>query len=134
MDSVITTLTDEVDTAAAQKVPALPVTLIEDARFELFTAVKIRVEVFWVVRPCNFAVEHRRCRGHDPSVFTLKMEAMWSSEMMVSYRNTSGRHNPEDLYLFTSPSARTNRETLGTAKHRLLPTNLIENMFCARNV
>jgi hypothetical protein len=49
MDSVITTLTDEVDTAAAQKVPALPVTLIEDARFELFTAVKIRVEVFWVV-------------------------------------------------------------------------------------
>jgi hypothetical protein len=32
-------------------------------------------------------------------VFTLKKEAAWSSETLVSYRSTIGRHNPEDLDL-----------------------------------
>jgi hypothetical protein len=47
------------------------------ASFEAFTAVKIQVEVLWVVTPYSVVVN-------------LKM---------VSYHNTTRRHNPEDLDL-----------------------------------
>jgi hypothetical protein len=32
-------------------------------RFEAFTVVKIQVEVFWVVTPCNVMVVYQRVRG-----------------------------------------------------------------------
>jgi hypothetical protein len=41
-------------------------------KFEVFTAVKIQVDVFWFVTQCNF---------------TEKMEAARLSETLVSYRN-----------------------------------------------
>jgi predicted transglutaminase-like protease len=45
--------------------------LITDARFEVFTAIKIQVVILWVTTQCNNAVN-------------LKMEAVWSSETLVS--------------------------------------------------
>jgi hypothetical protein len=45
------------------------------AAFEIFTAVKIQVEVFLVVTPCSVVIGN----------FTLKMEVAWSSETLVSY-------------------------------------------------
>jgi hypothetical protein len=47
--------------------------------------VKIHVVVFWAVTPCG---------GVDD--FTLKMEAAWSSEMLVSYHIITHSYNPQD--------------------------------------
>jgi len=66
-------------------------------RFEVFTAVKIQVEFFWVVTLCSDAVGYQRFGSHC----TLKMDAAKSSETLVSYRVTTQRHNPE---LESSPS------------------------------
>jgi hypothetical protein len=51
--------------------------------------VKIQVEVFWVVTPFSVVVNTNVSEDHAASiftvmVFTLKMEAAWSSETLVS--------------------------------------------------
>jgi hypothetical protein len=51
--------------------------------------VKIQVEVFRVVTPW-IVVRYP---------FTLKMQAAWTSEPLVSHHNTKLRHNPEKLDL-----------------------------------
>jgi hypothetical protein len=54
------------------------------ARFEVFMAVYIQAEVFWVVILCSVAGEHNQ----------MKMVAARSSEKLVSYRITMWHHNP----------------------------------------
>jgi len=42
---------------------------------------------------------HNTTRRHNPEDLDLKMEAAWTSETLVSYHNTTRCHNPEDLVL-----------------------------------
>jgi hypothetical protein len=53
---------------------------------ELFMAMTIQVAIFWVVMLCSDLVGYQHF---------LKMEAAWSSKMLVSYITTQ-HHNPED--------------------------------------
>jgi hypothetical protein len=68
-------------------------------RFEVFTVVKIQVEVFQVVITCSVLVVYQYFRGPYflYLYFTLKTEAARSPETMVSYNNITRHHSPEDL-------------------------------------
>jgi hypothetical protein len=69
---------------------------------EVFTAVKIEVEVFWIVPPCNDMVGYKRfgrpCCLH---LHGEKMEAPRSVETLISYHVITRRHNSKDLDLNT---------------------------------
>jgi hypothetical protein len=71
---------------------------LEDWSQVMRNSMRIWTQVFWVVTPCSFAVG-QRFRG--PCCLHLQGEG--TSETLVSYHNTTGRHNSEDLDL-TLPS------------------------------
>jgi hypothetical protein len=93
----------------------------QGSRSEVFRVAKIQVEVFWVVTLCSVMVGYHRFRGPCcfhlqgevssdggkiwqryriiTSHFNLKTKAAWNSKMVVSYHNTTRRHNPADLDL-----------------------------------
>jgi len=60
-------------------------------RFEVFTAIE-EVEVFWVMRPFSVTGSTNVSKDQVASIFR-------SSETLVSYRNTTRRHNQADLNL-----------------------------------
>jgi len=81
-------------------------------RFEAFMAVKIQVDVFWVVKPCGHVYHntedlnlnhhhHQSLKSHiwnlcgDPTIHMIHQPV--ASEVLVSYHNTTWHHNPEDL-------------------------------------
>jgi hypothetical protein len=66
-----------------------------DVRLEVFTAVRIHVEFFWVVTLCSVVVGYQHFRGLC-CLFTLKMEAAWASETLIFYHKNSQHHSQED--------------------------------------
>jgi hypothetical protein len=65
--------------------------MLLDSRFEAFSAVMFQVEVFWVVTPFGVVVGYQRFRGSCclHHLKTLKMEATWRSEILISYNTTT---------------------------------------------
>jgi hypothetical protein len=58
-------------------------TKLKFVKSDIFTAVKIQVEVFWVVTPCSVVVDVSDY--HAASIFRM---ATKHSETLVSYRNS----------------------------------------------
>jgi hypothetical protein len=69
-------------------------TFNRDVRFEVFKAEKIQVEFFWIMTPRNVVYDINVSKDFTASIFREKLAR--SSEMFVSYRNITRRHNPED--------------------------------------
>jgi hypothetical protein len=57
--------------------------------------------VFWIVTPSEFVGGYHVSKEYTSSIFTadvLKMEAVCSSEMLVSTYKSTRRYNPEDRH------------------------------------
>jgi len=70
------------------------------AMFEVFTTVKIQVEVFWVVSPCSVVIGYQRFG--DPWYLHLQGEGRRQHGPLKRWYPTTiftRRHNPEDIGL-----------------------------------
>jgi hypothetical protein len=72
--------------------------------FEVFTAVSMKIAVFWVVAPCSLVEVYQRFRGprclhHQGDEIALMMEAARTSETLVNFYQTTRCYNPEDSNL-----------------------------------
>jgi hypothetical protein len=108
--------------------------------FEIFTAVKILVQIFGVVTPCNVLVGYKRFRGpcflHLQGEDFVKMEAARSSETLVSYHNICWRHNPEDIDLNLPFKVHNRRKSVNKETRKLVPKRqrLSENIHRIRDI
>jgi len=56
---------------------------------------EVQMAVFWVVMPCSDAVGYKYFDG----LWCFRLQGERSSEMLLSYRSTTRRHNPQDVNL-----------------------------------
>jgi hypothetical protein len=74
-------------------------------RFQVLTAVSMKVAVFWPVVQCSLVEVYRRFRGPccphhqgDDGGRSLMMEAASTFETSVNFYQTTRRNNPEDSH------------------------------------
>jgi hypothetical protein len=68
-------------------------------RFEVVTAVRIKMAVFWVVEPCSLVEVYRRFRDVPTSgLIALMMEAASTCETSVNFYQTTRRNIPDDIF------------------------------------
>jgi hypothetical protein len=70
-------------------------TYIFHVRFEVLTAVKMSMLVFWVVTPCGLVRRYQRF-GETYCLQLLYMETVCFSETLVSAYKSTWSYNPED--------------------------------------
>jgi hypothetical protein len=71
--------------------------------FEVLTAVRKKMAVFWVLAPCSLVEVYQRFRGpyclrHQGDDFIMMMEVARTSETLVNFYQTTRRYNPEDSH------------------------------------
>jgi hypothetical protein len=78
---------------------------IKQVGFEVLTAVRTKMTVFWVVEPCSLVEVYQRFRGpwclQSSRLIALMMEAARTSEKLVNFYQTTRRYHPEDSHLNT---------------------------------
>jgi hypothetical protein len=60
-----------------------PHLILPDARFEISTAVRIQVEVFWVVMPCGVVRGYQRSSGSSPYHKTTRVTTQKTSALIL---------------------------------------------------
>jgi hypothetical protein len=67
-------------------------------RFQVLTAKRMKMTVFWVLAPCSLIEIDRRFRGAY-CLHRLDVKALSTCETLVSFYQTTGRNITEDSHL-----------------------------------